>query len=435
MSDPSPATAAPARGVGPVGRVPRQRGSGAPVAPSAVGWRFVVEYAAAYTGAVVVLIAPLVVTLAIRLDDLVGDRAPSALALVAGLGALVAMVANPVFGHLSDRTTSPYGMRRPWLAIGLVGGSLGTLIVALAPNVATVVVGWCLAQAFFNGVLAALLAVLPDQVPTRQRGLVSGVLGVCLPVASVVGTFLVRLSSPHTLAMFLAPCALAAVLVGWFAARLDDRRLEPTARASWSWRGMAPGLSIRSPASADFRWAFASRFLFVLAFACLTSYEAFYLLDRLNSSDDAVPGQVFAATLLQSGFVVVASLVAGPLSDRSGRRKVFVGTAAVVFAVGMLVLAAASDLTSFYVALAVSGVGLGLYVSIDLALVVDVLPDSAASAKDLGLFNIAGALPYSLAPAAAPALLAAGGYTALYGAAAVCAVGSAICIAPVRAVH
>ena len=148
-----------------------------------------------------------------------------------------------------------------------------------------------------------------------------------------------------------------------------------------------------------------------------------------------MPNQVFVATVLQSALVITASLVGGPLSDRTWRRKVFVMSAAAVFSVAMLVLAATSSLAGFYLALAISGVGLGLYVAIDLALVVDVLPDPATAAKDLGVFNIAGALPYSLAPALAPGILALGSYPALYAVASVCALMAAACILPVRGVR
>jgi MFS family permease len=97
------------------------------------------------------------------------------------------------------------------MIIGLVGGSVGILIVALAPSVPVVLVGWCVAQLLFNALLAALVAVLPDQVPTAQRGLVSGVLGVCLPIASVSGTFVVQPFTGNQLAMFLAPCAIGGI--------------------------------------------------------------------------------------------------------------------------------------------------------------------------------------------------------------------------------
>src|SRR4029453_9265971 len=145
--------------------------------------------------------------------------------VVTGVGALVAMLGNPFFGKMSDRTASPLGMRRPWMIIGLLGGSLGTLIVAVAPNIPVVLVGWCIAQLFFNALMAAMVAVLPDQVPTAQRGVVSGALGVCLPVASVSGTYIVKLFTGSLLAMFMAPCLLGGTVILLFVVRIDDRRL------------------------------------------------------------------------------------------------------------------------------------------------------------------------------------------------------------------
>jgi MFS family permease len=109
------------------------------------------------------------------------------------------MFANPIFGKMSDRTSSPFGMRRPWMVIGLVGGSLGILIVALAPNITILLVGRCIAQLLFNALLAAMVAVLPDQVPIGQRGVISGILGVGMPIASVSATFLVKLFTGNQL--------------------------------------------------------------------------------------------------------------------------------------------------------------------------------------------------------------------------------------------
>lgn len=180
----------------------------------AVSRRFVVLYALAYVGTILLFLAPLLVSLSLKINTLVGtDRAPNSLSLVAGTGAFLAMFANPLFGKLSDRTTSPLGMRRPWMIIGLLGGSVGILVVALAPSIPVVLVGWCIAQVFFNALLAALIAVLPDQVPVAQRGRVAGVLGICLPIASVSGTYVVQLFTGNTIAMFLAPCAIGGVLI------------------------------------------------------------------------------------------------------------------------------------------------------------------------------------------------------------------------------
>ena len=126
-----------------------------------VGWGFISLYTLAYTSTCLVFLAPALVTLALKVNSLVGiERAPDSLALVTGMGALVALFGNPFFGRMSDRTSSPLGMRRPWMVVGLLGGSLGILIVALAPNIPFVLVGWCIAQLFFNALLAAQVAVL-----------------------------------------------------------------------------------------------------------------------------------------------------------------------------------------------------------------------------------------------------------------------------------
>jgi MFS family permease len=135
--------------------------------------------------------------------------------------------------------------------------------------------------------------------------------------------------------------------------------------------------------------------------------------------------------------LVAASPLAGRLSDRVGRRKIFVFLAAGIYAAAMLVVAASQDVGGYMIGMAVGGVGFGMYMAVDLALVVDVLPDTGSAAKDLGVLNIAGALPFALAPAIAPAVLAAGNgsYAVLYVTAAACALAGAGAILPVRAVR
>jgi MFS family permease len=411
-----------------------------PESPAAhrVGWGFISLYTLAYISTSLVFIAPLLVTLALKVSSLVGiERAPDSLALVAGIGALLAVFGNPFFGKMSDRTSSRLGMRRPWMVIGLVGGSLGILVVALAPSIAVVLVGWCLAQLFFNALLAAMVAVLPDQVPAAQRGLVAGVLGVCTPIASVSGTFVVKLFTGSQLAGFLAPCAIGGFFILLFAVTLKDRRLAKADKPTWSLREFASTFYVNPRKNPDFAWAFVSRFMFVLAYAFLVTYQAYYLLEKIGSAKAEVPQQIFLGTLVQSVVVVAASLIGGKLSDRTGRRKIFVLTASVVYGVAMFVIAIASNFNGFLVGMAIGGLGFGIYVAVDLALVVDVLPDKDNAAKDLGVFNMAGALPFSIAPGIAPAILAIGGgsYAVLYAVAGVSAIVGAATILPVKRVR
>jgi MFS family permease len=411
-----------------------------PESPSAhrVGAGFITLYTLAYMGTFLMLLAPVLVTLALKINSLVGtEQAANSLALVAGVGALLAMFGNPLFGKLSDRTSSRLGMRRPWMFIGLIGGVLGIAIVAVAPNIAVVLVGWCIAQLFFNALLAAQIAVLPDQVPVHQRGAVSGVLGICLPIAQVGGTFLVQLFAGNLVAMFLVPCAIGGVLVLLFALTLKDRRLDKAAKPAWSLREFGRTFYVNPRKSPDFAWAWLSRFMFILGVAFLTTYLAFYLINKIGSNEDDVPTQIFLGILIQSVIVVIASILGGKLSDRTGRRKIFVLTASVLYGGALIVIAIASSFNGFLVGMAISGIGFGIYVAVDLALVADVLPDKNNAAKDLGVFNIASALPQSVAPAIAPLILAVGGgsYGVLYAVAGGCAIVGALAILPVRRVR
>jgi MFS family permease len=402
-----------------------------------VGWGFISLYTLAFMSTNLLFLPPLLVTLPLKINALVGIKeAPNSLALVAGIGALVSVVGNPFFGRMSDRTSSRLGMRRPWMVIGLAGGSLGILLVALAPNIPVVLVGWCIAQLLFNALLAALVAVLPDQVQSAQRGVVSGVLGICLPIAAVSGTFLVRLVSGNEVATFLVPLAIGGFFILLFAIALKDRRLAKADRPIWSLREFASTFYVAPRKSPDFAWAFASRFMFVMAYAFLATYQAYYLLDKIGSAKANVPQQIFLGTLTNSVVVIAASLICGKLSDRTGRRKIFVFTASIVYGVAMFVIAIASTFNGFLVGMAIGGLGFGMYLAVDLALVADVLPNRAKVAKDLGVLNIASALPFSIAPAIAPAILAIGaGYGALYAVAGVCAVIGAFAILRVRGVR
>jgi MFS family permease len=392
----------------------------------------------AFIGTNLVFQAPLLVTLPLKVNALVGiDQAPNSLALVASIGALLAIFANPFFGRMSDRTTSRLGMRRPWMVIGLVGGSLGILIVALAPNIPVVLIGWCIAQLSFNALLAAEVAVIPDQVPTTQRGMVSGLLGVCLPIAAVSATFLVRLFTGNQLAMLMVPSAIGGVFILLFAVTLNDRRLANADKPKWSLREFVSTFYVDPRKSPDFAWAFASRFLFVLAYAFLVTYQAYYLLDKLGSVEADVPQQIFLGTLTQSVVLVAAALIGGKLTDRTGRRKIFVFSASIVYGLALVVIAIASNFNGFLVGMAISGLGFGMYFAVDLALVVDVLPAKDDAAKDLGVFNMASAVPFSIAPALAPLILAIGNgsYGALYSVAGLCAIVGAFAILPVKRVR
>ena len=399
-----------------------------------VGWRFVLVYALAYIGTWIALLTPVLITIALKIRQLTPDEAAVNHSVVLSTGALFALVSNPLFGWLSDRTTSRFGMRRPWLIGGVLGGAVALLIVARAESVVTVLMGWCLAQLSFNAVLAALVAVLPDQVPLEQRGTVAGVLGTCMPLGQLAGTFLVQSISESMLAMFMVPASIGAAAIVLLVLTLADRRLDRTqpVRDTVRWFWVSPR---RHP---DFAWAWLSRFLVVLGTAFLTTYQPFYLTEKLGLPAGAVPGLIFRSMLVQSSMVVALSLIGGRLSDALQRRKVFVLCGAVMYALGLWLIALADSYATFLVGMAATGIGHGLYFSVDLALVTEVLPDRERdAAKDLGILNVTNALPQSVAPLLAPAILVLGGgdYAWVFLAAGAIALAGSFAILPLRSVR
>ncbi|MEP6938773.1 MAG: MFS transporter [Rudaea sp.] len=418
--------------------LPQQAGDSPAETRSPVRWRFVVVYALAHVGLWMALLAPLLMGLALRLRALDPVHAKVSLAWVTGVGALLATLSNPLFGYFSDRTVSRFGMRRPWLLFGAVAGAAGLMVIALATSVLGVLVGWCIAQVAYNAMLAVLSAMLPDQVPTRQRGTVAGVLGVCTPLGMVAGTYVMQATTDSPVAMFMLPAAAAVAGALALAATLDDRRLSVAQRPrSYRLAEFLGTFWIGPLRSRDFAWAWASRFLLFVSIATLLSYQPFYLIEHLGLAAGDVPHVIFVSTLVQSIAVVVFGIGSGRLSDARGERKRFVFGAAVVYALAMLTIAFADSTWHFLVGVALAGIAQAVYVAIGVALVADVLPDrDAAAAKDLGVFNIASALPQSLAPALAAVVLSAGGgYTLLFIGAALFAALSALAIRPVGGVR
>jgi MFS family permease len=399
-----------------------------------VSWTFIVVYALAYTGIWVALLTPVIVTIALRVSELAPKDTAQQLALILSVGATCAMIAGPLFGYLSDRTSSRLGMRRPWMIGGILAGSLALLLVAIAPTIPLLLVSWCFAQLAFNAALASVFAVLADQIPSQQRGTVAGIMGICMPLGQLIGTYIVQLVAGSTLLEFMLPAALGAVAVFVLAAALPDRRLSATPIQLA--QRHSPSLRIGLNAHRDFWCAWLSRLLLGVGIAFLTTYQPLFLVMTLERPLSDVPTLMFRSMLLQSALVIASSLVFGRLSDRLRRRKVFVLVGATIYALGLWWIASANSYSGFLIGLAIASIAHGMYFAVDLALVTDVLPDARRdAAKDLGILNVTNTMPQILAPIVGAAILhvAQGSYATMYAIAGAIALLGALALLPIRA--
>lgn len=360
------------------------------------------------------------------------------LALVTGAGAAVSLVANPLFGAFSDRTSSRRGRRVPWVVFGAVLGAAALIALAGAPNVAVMALLWCLVQAGCNAAYAAITAAIPDRVPVPQRATVGGLAAMGQTVGVLLGAVIAAVVSGN-FALGYVVCAAALVAgVVLYVVKSDDVPLVGVERPPFQFRAFARGFWISPARYPDFAWAWLTRLLVSIGNHMVTLYLLFFLSDAVRLKEtqgiEAEFG-VLVLTGLYAVTVIITSVIGGRLSDRMGKRKPLVIASSVVIAVASLILAFAPTWAGALTGATVLGMGFGAYLAVDFALMTQVLPAALDRGRDLGILNIANSLPQVVAPLIAfPFVAYWGGYVSLYVAAAAIGLLGAVFVVKIKGV-
>lgn len=372
----------------------------------------------AFLGTWTALLPATSITLALKVNEIDPEGKAGSLSLVLGVGAFIALVAQNIFGALSDRTTNRFGMRKPWILGGMIAGAASLLLLATAGSIALLVLAWSLTQLTFNVLLAGLNPVIPDQVPKRQLGRVSGVIGITQVLSGVGGAYLAQAFLPNLTAAILIPGIFLLVFVTAFLFVLKDRRraredvkpfnLLVFVKAFWTNPRKAP----------DFALAWVSRLLVTFGNMTLSNYQLYFLLDRFGFTQANIGSAVLLLTVISAATTIPTSILLGRVSDRIGRRKLFVLISAGIIAMAHIVAAFSPTFAFFVVAAIVAGLANGVYLAVDQALIAEVLPSRTNVAKDMGVLHLANVLPQTLVPVTAPLFLMIGGgmsnYPALF---------------------
>ncbi|WP_084721912.1 MFS transporter [Rhodococcus marinonascens] len=385
------------------------------------------------------LLGPVMVSMGIKLISLVGeDEAPQATGLVLGVGAIAAIAANPVFGYISDRTTGPWGRRRPWMIIGIVGLAVALLVIALGNSVFVLVIGWFVAQIFSNAAFSAYLATIADQIPPRRHASISGYVNIAQNLGILASTYVATLLETNMLALFMVPAVIGVVGVSVYAIVLPDKPLmvKPPRMGA---RALIHMFWVNPRKHPDFAWVLLSRLLFLVGLFMFTTFRLFWMQDRVGLDLSAATRAVATGVTIYTIALLGTTLFAGIIADRFNRRKAPVFISTMISAVGTVFLIGVDTVAGFYVVEAVLGVAYGIYFSTDFALVLAVLPDQSNPAKDLGVFNIANAVPQSLAPLIGALMLEVGSggqnYTMLLSVATAMVFLGAMAIVPIKSVR
>ena len=386
--------------------------------------------------------APLQVLLPNQMQDINDAKKTTYLGIATAFGALVAVVAGPIAGALSDATGSRYGRRRPWIAGGALLGFAGLALLSGQHTLVGVTLGWCVAQAGLNAMQAGITALVPDRVPVRQRGVVSGWIGFTQSIGVVIGVLAVTALVTGTVSGYVLIGALVVLttipllLAGPDPQIPQPQRAQPVAFSARSLLGSFRFSPRRNP---DFAWAWATRFLVQLGNALATLYLLYFLRDKVHYAQ-RFPGHkaedgLLILILLYTAATVLTVVAGGAISDRRGRRKPSVIVSGYVMAAAAILLAAWPTWTGAMIAAFVLGLGFGVYLSVDQALITQVLLAARDRAKDLGIINIANSAPQVLGPAlAAPIVTYLDGYSTLYLVVAAVTILGSVLVTRIRAV-
>ncbi|GAA2820283.1 MFS transporter [Crossiella cryophila] len=393
-----------------------------------VGPAWIGSLTAATLGMWIVYFGPTVLLLPIQAAHAAPEDKENSLGLITGVGALVLMVAHILFGLASDRTTSRFGRRKPWIVGGVAVSTVSMLLLSQQDTVTGLLVGWCLVQLGSAAIFCGLLAAMPDHVPSSQRGLISGLVGLAQAGGSLVGSMVIAITADPLTGYGL--CAVLQILAVLPFLLLNRDPVLPPGR-----RPVLRSLWISPRKNRDFMWAIASQFLITISFVLASLYTLFYLTDVIRH-EDPVAGTATASIITTIG-TLCAAAVFGHISDRLGRRKMFAVAAGVVMALSSAILVVDPTWELYVLSSVLLGLGLGMANSVDLAIASEVLPSPDDRAKDLGVNNISKSLPQFVAPVmAAPLLTAADGfgYSMIFLMAAVCALLGGLLTLKIRTV-
>lgn len=432
-------------------------------------------------------------------------------AVVLAPGLIVALIANPLFGLLSDRTPiGRIGRRRPYILGGTAANVVGLAVMALAPtlffttghsgnalapSLLVLMVGLMLTQLGNNAAAAPFHAFLPDFVPEPQRGTASGFMGLALLLGQIGGALVPSLlgfnskqllagqqtpSAYHTgiviayvtvALVIIVVAALTALMVREVRWTREIGPVERPAPTGHTWRDLlwtvvavvavvagflaltgahlgieldAPSLSglqivavvvaavgaawafdFRPRRDPDFTWVVVTRMLVMMGIYIVQNFLLLYMQNVANAPSPQAATTTFVIILTVTA--AASTAFAGWGSDRIGRKRMVYISGAFMAAVGAAFVVAPyvvpnQVLTVAYVAGAVFGLGYGAYLSVDWALVADVLPSDATFARDMGVWNIGVTIPQVIAAVFGGWMLAVGlalgapglGYTLLF---------------------
>jgi len=365
--------------------------------------RFVVSYGAANAGATIAFVPLLILILPLKAGQISPDSKLQLLSLALLCGAITASLANITAGWLSDRMFARHGSRIAQIALSLTAVLVALFAFSRASSPVSLIAAIAFFQLSLNFLFSPLGALLADKVPHHAKGRTSALLNLGMPIGTLM---IAALTLPFFETENERLLALGSVILLFISPLIFIARTQPNLDHKQA--DTDQSILSATTSTKDLFWAWIARFSVQISGAVIFGYILFFLQDVIsqtdglaeNSADQALGQMSLAATPV----AIIVGLSVGYLSDRLRSRKAFLLIAALMIAISLSVMVMWPYWRPTFAAYVVFSAGLTAYLTIDAAIVTQLLARSAARAKTLGIMNLTNTLPAILAPGLALAL-------------------------------
>lgn len=322
------------------------------------------------------------------------------LGLMTFVGLIIAMIVQPISGAVSDRLRSRWGRRRPLMALGTVLDLVFLAILGWAGGLVWLAIGYIGLQFTSNIAHGPGQGLIPDRVPPEQHGAASGVKNLMDMGALVAASLLMgNLLDPQAPNALVPLAVVAAVLLVGAAITLLGTREQPTStlpsradlpdEITGKLGDMVRQVKqlVRSLRNSPYGWLIASRLFFLTGIYDIQVFAQYYIRDVIPTENPIkLTGDLLASITLA---LIVCALAGGWIGDRVGHKRVQY-LAGGIGMVGCLLLLFARDASSLLFFGGVTGVGIGLFITANWALLNRHAPVAQAGVY-MGLTNLATA--------------------------------------------
>ncbi|MCL2149778.1 MAG: MFS transporter [Dehalococcoidia bacterium] len=351
------------------------------------------------------------IILPVRILDFVSEAQKNTfLGIMTFAGLFIAVLYQPVAGALSDRASTIWGRRRPFIMLGICTLILCVAGVGLAPGYIFLFITYLLMQFAGNTAQGPYQALLPEMVPAEKRGRASAIKNLLeilggVAMIGVASVLITRYETTHlavwlwlTLAAIIALLCLSLIVTLVWIKEVTPQRTTPQLSP---WSAIRRTFRLDLPRDRPFLWFLLSRALILMALGTIQQFALYFFRDVVGLENPAEAAFGFLGVAI--AVVALGAYPAGRLVDRFPRQKVS-AMAAGLGALGIiLIMILPKEYHLILIPAGLIGAALVVFATANWALATD-LAVPGEEARYLGLANMATAGGAALARLIGPVI-------------------------------